>query len=112
LKVVETATPPAGWKAAGGQSEHPFQRVSIYNGTPGGQEYDLAPDAEKNVAGKIIQTWNLKDYRTMNLFLRCRYPDTSATLFMDVPSSYTSCTFTFALDKKGVFIGKSNLLCR
>jgi len=38
LKVVETATPPAGWKAAGGQ------------------EYDLAPDAEKNVAGKTIQT--------------------------------------------------------
>jgi len=80
--------------------------------TPGGQEYDLAPDAEKNLAGKITQTWNLKDYRTMNLFLRCRYHDTSATLFMDVPTSYTSCTFTFALDKKGVFIGKSNLLCR
>ena len=112
LKVVETATPPAGWKAAGGQSEHAFQRISIYNGTPGGQEYDLAPDGEKNVAGKTIQTWNLKDYRTMNLFLRCRYHDTSATLFMDVPVSYTSCTFTFALDKKGVFIGKSNLLCR
>jgi hypothetical protein len=112
LKVVETAAPPAGWKAAGGQSEHPFQRVSIYNGIPGGQEYDLAPDAEKSVAGKTIQTWNLKDYRTMNLFLRCRYHDTSATLFMDVPASYTSCTFTFTLDKKGVFIGKSNLLCR
>jgi hypothetical protein len=112
VKVVETPTPPADWKAASGQSEHPFQRVSIYNGTAGGQEYDLAPDGEKNVAGKIIQTWNLKDYRIMNLFLRRRYHDTSATLFMDVPASYTSCTFTFTLDKKGVFVGKSNLLCR
>ncbi len=112
LKVAETATPIAGWKAAGGQSEHPFERVSVYNGTAAGQEYDLAPDDEKNSAGKIVQTWNLKDYRSMNLFLRCRYHDTSATLFMDVPASYTNCTFTFTLDKQGNFLGKSNLLCR
>jgi len=112
LKVAETATPIAGWKAANGQSEHPFERVSVYNGTAGGQEYDLAPDDEKNSAGKIVQTWNLKDYRSMNLFLRCRYHDTSATLFMDVPASYTNCTFTFTLDKQGNFLGKSNLLCR
>ena len=48
----------------------------------------------------------------MNVFLRCRYHDTSATLFMDVPAVYTSCIFTFTLDKKGSFLGKSNLLCR
>ena len=112
IKVSETATPIANWKAATGQSERAFERVSILNGTPGAQEYDLAPDNEKNTAGKIIQTWNLKDYRTMNLFLRCRYHDTSATLFMDVPATYTNCTFTFTLDKKGNFLGKSNLLCR
>ncbi len=112
IKVSETATPIANWKTANGQSEHAFERVSIYNGTPGAQEYDLAPDDEKNTAGKIIQTWNLKDYRAMNLFLRCRYHDTSATLFMDAPAIYTTCTFTFTLDKKGNFLGKSNLLCR
>src|SRR5260370_42641742 len=46
LKVAETATPIAGWKAAGGQSDHPFERVSVYNGTAPGQYYDLAPDHE------------------------------------------------------------------
>jgi len=111
-KVTETATPIAGWKAAAGQSGHAFQRVSVYNAPPGGQEYDLAPDGEKNTAGKILQTWNLKDYRSMNLFVRCRYHDTSATLFMDVPASYTNCTFTFTLDNQGNFLGKSSLLCR
>jgi hypothetical protein len=48
----------------------------------------------------------------MNIYLRCRYHDTSATIFTDVPTSYTTCTFTFTLDKQGNFLGKSNLLCR
>ena len=112
LKVYDTATPVAGWTATGGQSEHAFERVSIYNGTAVGQHYDLAPDDEKNSSGKIIQTWKLANYRSMNIFLRCRYHDTSATIFMDVPASYTICTFTFTLDKKENFLGKSNLLCR
>jgi hypothetical protein len=103
-------TPP--WKPATAQSDHSFERSSLTNGTPGAQEYDLAPDDEKTTAGKTIQTWNLKDYRTMNLFLRCRYHDTSATLFIDIPATYTNSTLTFTLDKKGNFLGKSNLLCR
>ena len=45
----------------------------------------------------------------MNIYLRCRYHDTSATIFRDVPACYTTCTFT--LDKQGNFLGKSNLLC-
>jgi hypothetical protein len=101
LKVTETPTPPTPWKPATAQSDHSFERASLPNGTPGAQEYDLAPDDEKTTAGKTIQTWNLKDYRTMNLFLRCRYHDTSATLFIDIPATYTNCTLTFTLDKKG-----------
>src|SRR5262249_4257668 len=112
VKVTETAALAPGWKASSGQSEHAFERISVYNGAAGGKEYELAPDDEKNSAGKIIQTWKLKDYRTMNLFLRCRYHDTAAVLFMDLPANLTTCTFTFTLDKKGNFLGKSSMICR
>lgn len=112
IKVTETAAPGPGWKAENGQSEHAFQRVSIYNGTAGGKEYELAPDDEKNNAGKIVQTWKLKDYRSMNLFMRCRYHDTAAVLVADLPPSLAVCTFTFTLDKKGNFLGKSSVVCR
>ena len=112
LKSYDTATTVTGWTSAGGQSEHAFERVSIYNGTAAGEHSDLAPDDEKNTAGKIVQTWKLKDYRSMNIYLRCRYHDTSATIFADVPVSYTICTLTFTLDKQGNLLGKSSLLCR
>jgi hypothetical protein len=112
LQVNETAAASPGWQASGGQVEHKFERVSIYNGKAGGQEYDLAPDDEKQVAGKTVQRWNLKDYRTMNLFLRCRYHDTAVVLFADLAPNLKTCTLTFTLDKKGVFLGQSTLLCQ
>ena len=112
LKVTESAAPVPGWKAAGGQAEHAFERISVFNGNAGGQEYDLAPDDEKNRAGKIVQTWNLKNYRSMNIFLRCRYHDTPAVLFMDLPVNLSACTLSFKLDQKGTFLGKSSVLCR
>ena len=96
-----------------GKAEHRFERVSIYNGTAGGKEFELAPDEGKDSAGpKIVQTWNLKDYRSMNIFLRCRYHDTGIIKNLDAPANLRSCTLTFTLDKKGVYAGKSTLLCR
>ena len=112
IKVTESAAAGSGWKAEAGKSEHAFQRISVYNGKAGGEEYDLAPDDEKNSGGKIVQTWKLSNYRSMNLFMRCRYHDTAAVLFMDLPANLTACTFSFTLDKKGTFIGKSSVTCR
>jgi len=113
VEATESVTPVKGWSiSGGGKVEHKFERVSIFNGKAGGQEYELAPDDEKKNAGKIVQTWNLKDYRSMNLFLRCRYHDTSVVLFSDLAPALTTCTFTFALDKNGTFLGKSSLQCR
>ena len=112
IAVVESAKPPNGWGASGGQVERPFERVSIFNGKQGGQEYELAPDDEKKSNGKIVQSWLLKDYRSMNLFMRCRYHDTPAVLSIDLPLKLETCTFTFQLDSKGEFIGKSTLICR
>jgi hypothetical protein len=98
---------------AAGKVEHRFERVSIYNGTAGGKEFELAPDEGKDSAGpKIVQAWNLKDYRSMNIFLRCRYHDTDVVKNLDAPANLQTCTLTFTLDKKGVYVGKSTLLCR
>ena len=112
LTVTETATPVEGWKTAGGKSEHAFERISIYNGTAGGKECDLAPDAQSQMSTHVSQTWNLKDYRSMNIFLRCRYHDTAMVLYRDVPAGVQACTFTFTSEKKGDFLGKSALTCR
>jgi hypothetical protein len=112
VSVSETIAATQGWKSTPGQSDRAFERVSIFNGNAGGKEYELAPDEEKQAGGKIVQTWKLKDYRSMNIFLRCRYHDTPAVLLRDLPSNLATCTLTFALDKKGNFIGKSAVVCR
>jgi hypothetical protein len=60
----------------------------------------------------VVQTWNLNAYRTMNIFLRCRYRDTSVVLSMDLPPNLQTCTFSFETDSKGKITGKPGLLCR
>ena len=112
LKVTETASPVDGWKSVSTPKEHNFERVSIYNIDKEGREYDLAPDDQARTTAKIVQAWKLKDYRSMKIFLRCRYHDTAVVLSTEAPPALTRCTFTFALDKNGNFIGKSDLLCR
>ena len=112
VKVTETAAPIDGWKSSSTPREHNFERVSIYNIDKEGREYDLAPDDQAGTGGKVVQSWKLKDYRSMKIFLRCRYHDTAAVLYTEAPAALTRCTFTFALDKNGSFIGKSDLVCR
>jgi hypothetical protein len=112
LKVTETASRVEGWKSISTPKEHDFERVSIYNVDQEGREYELAPDDQARTAGKVVQTWRLQDYRSMKIFLRCRYHDTAVVLYTEAPRSLTRCTFTFALDKNGNFIGRSDLVCR
>jgi len=112
LKVTETASPMEGWRSSSKPKQHDFERVSIYNVDKDGREYDLAPDDQSRTGGKVVQSWNLKDYRSMKIFLRCRYHDTAAVLYTEAPAVLTRCTFTFALDKNGDFIGESDLVCR
>jgi hypothetical protein len=93
---VTAATPltcPASIKAA--KSEHKFERPSIYNGTPGKQEYELAPDDTQTQGKQVRETWNLADYRDMNLFVRCRYLGTAATVVADIPAPLKTCIFSF-----------------
>ena len=106
LPGQNTFTCPAA--AAG----HPFDRVSIYNGKQGGQEYELAPDDDKKVGGKVTQAWFLKDYRTMNIFLRCRYQGTDTVISKDIPANVQTCTFVFDISAKGDITGGRSFVCR
>jgi len=112
ITVAESVAPISGWTGAPAKAQHSFQRISVYNGTPGNQEYDLAPDDEKEKGTRITQTWDLKAYRTMNIFLRCRYHDTSVVLLRDLPPDLTACTLRFSLNAKGDIVGDSSMECR
>jgi hypothetical protein len=116
--AAETPTPltcPATLNPSGasGQGAAPqFERINIYNGKPGGEEYDLAPDDQTEAGRKITQMWFLKDYRSMPIFVRCRYRGTKAVTTLDVPAKYQKCTFTFEMDKQGTITGKSEFGCK
>jgi hypothetical protein len=86
--------------------------ISVYNSKSGGQEYDLAPDDEKRQENRITQTWMLKGYRSMNIFLRCRYRGTSAVLTMGLAVRIESCVLRFTADNQGRVSGESDMECR
>ena len=98
--------------ATGPGAAHEFERINIYNGKPGGAEYDLAPDDQTEAGRKITQAWILKDYRTMPIFVRCRYRGTNTVNTLDVPPKYLKCTLTFEMDKKNTIVGKSEFSCK
>ena len=107
-------TCPATWTPPGTTPPGParnFERINIYNGKPGRQEYDLAPDDETQTGRKIKQTWFLNDYRSMDIFVRCRYRGTDAVKTLDVPAKYQKCTFTFEMDKQNNITGKPSFSC-
>jgi len=112
ITVSETAAATDGWSAEAGSSKHRFQMPKIYNGKPGGEEYELKPDGQKTVGKKTIFLWKLSDYRDLNLFVRCVYHGTSATVTADIPASLTTCTATLELSPKGDVIGRSEMACK
>jgi hypothetical protein len=95
ITVMGTASVAAPWQAESAKSDHKFERPSIYNGTPGNQEYDLAPDHTQTAGKRVRETWNLADYREMNLFVRCRYLGTTATVVTNIPAPLRTCVFSF-----------------
>ncbi len=112
IEVTESASLVPGWTSAPGKRVRKFENASIYNGEPGGKEFELAPDEQKDDGAKVLQTWRLRGYRTMNVFLRCRYQDTAAALQIDLPLRIETCTFRFSITKKGAIVGSRELVCR
>jgi len=111
ITTTESAQAPRGWSATPSTAKHSFERISVYNGNPGGQEFELAPDDEAKRGNRVIQTWHLRGYRTMNIFLRCRYHDSSVVLTKDLPPHIQTCTLRFALEQ-GKIAGESAMECR
>lgn len=110
--IALAAQAPAPLTCPATLAGHEFERINIYNGKPGGEEYDLAPDDETRAGGKITQVWFLKDYRSKGIFVRCRYRGTNAVTTLDAPAKYQKCSFTFEMDKKGNITGKPEFLCK
>src|ERR1700674_4339809 len=86
VTVNESIAPPRLWQNGPVSVERTFERISVYNGKNGGEEFELAPDTQQRARSSVLQTWNLKAYRTMNIFLRCRYQNTAAVLWMNLPA--------------------------
>ena len=112
ITVSETAAATDGWSAEAGSSKHRFQMPKIYNGKPGGEEYELKPDGQKTVGKKTVFLWKLTDYRDLNLFVRCVYHESSATVTANIPTALTTCTATLELSPKGDVIGRSEMACK
>jgi hypothetical protein len=74
VTVSETATAAEGWSVRTAQVKQSFERISVFN-KDSEHEYDLAPDGQKQEGSKVSQTWNLSSYRTVPLFLACRYQE-------------------------------------
>jgi len=112
ITTSETAAQIDGWTAEAASSKHRFQMPKVYNGKPGGEEYELKPDDQKTAGKKTIFLWKLSDYRDLNLFVRCVYHGTSATVTADIPAALKTCTATVELTSKGEVVGRSEMACK
>ncbi len=101
LTVKDSAVPVQGWHVEPTEASHSFERISVYNGQANAKEFELAPDRQRSSGNRFTQTWNLKGYRTMNIFLRCRYRDTSVVLSTDIPQQLNTCLFQFTRGDEG-----------
>jgi hypothetical protein len=112
LVVAEQPRPTPGWSGASGNNEHRFKTVSVYNGHSGKEEYELKPNDESKQGHAVTLSWRLKDYRDMNLFVRCFYYDTQATITADLPARLSTCSVSLQLDAKNEITGRSTMSCR
>lgn len=112
IEVDESVLPIPGWSTDPVKQQRKFERISVFNGKAGGREFDLAPDDQKEAGNRVTQTWILGGYRTMNIFLRCRYHDTPVVVYKDLPPGIETCTLRFSANRKGTIIGQSDMACR
>lgn len=111
ITVEESAAPAPSWSVAPAKSQHSFERISVYNVGADNQEFDLAPDDQKEKGAKITQTWKVKDYRSLKVFMRCRYSGTSVVLLRELPPDVTACTLQFTNTANGIVAGESSMDC-
>ena len=113
-----TAKGVPGWTLDGkvGAGTHAFAAITIYNKDPkaeaAGFPAILAPDDEKADGNKVVQTWNLKDYRDLPIMLVCQYRNTKATLTRELPAELQTCVFRFELTRNAQLLAKPEVKCQ
>lgn len=111
ILVVETASQASGWVTEDAKRVHPFERMSVFN-KRANREFDLAPDSQRRVGGTTIQEWVLVGYRSMPVYIRCRYMGTAVAFVAELGSQVERCTMRIAVDSRGQIEGKSVSECR
>ena len=72
----------------------------------------VAPDDTAKQGKNVLLTWAVKDYRQENLFVRCFYFDTGATVTANIPAAVNKCSVTLELTSSGQIVGKSRMKCQ
>jgi hypothetical protein len=112
LLVEESASPPSGWNAVSATAKRGFERISIYQRSPEGEEFDLAPDEQKQTTTNTSQVWNLPTDRSMPIFLRCRYRNSAVVLETKISLALHKCTLDYVHNARGMISGASEVQCR
>ena len=112
LTVTDQPQTPNGWSGADARAEHAFKTLKVYNGDPGKEEFDLKPDGQSKQGKMVTLSWNLNGYRDMNLFVRCFYHGTDATINATVPKSVAKCSVTLGFSSNNEIQGKSVMKCQ
>lgn len=113
-----TAKGAPGWTLDGKveSGPHAFAAITIYNQDPkaeaAGFPAILAPDDEQTTGNKVVQTWNLKDYRDLPIMLVCQYRNTKATLTRELPAELKTCVFRFELTRNAQLLAKPEVKCQ
>jgi len=109
---ISSTAPHAGWQVKGNGTSADLHSTSIYNLDKNGmQEYELAPDDTQQRANHVKQTWNLEDYRTLPLYLRCNFGN-GISAFREIPRSLKTCNLEFDLDKVHPISGRPKIICK
>lgn len=111
VKTSESAQAAGGWSVEGATAVHAFERISVYNAGVDRREFDLAPDEDRPNGKHVVQVWHLQGYRTLPVFLKCRYRNTPVVLTRELPPRIKTCTLKLLLDR-GKIVGDSTMECR
>jgi len=124
--VAQTVSCPAaltpkgapGWTLDGKvePGPHAFAAIAIYNKDPQAEAAGfpalLAPDDEQTEGNKVVQKWNLKDYRDLPIMLVCQYRNTKATLTRELPAELKTCVFRFEITHDRRLLAKPEVKCQ
>ena len=108
----------AGWTLDGKvePGPHAFAAITIYNKDPQAEAAGfpalLAPDDEQTEGNKVVQKWNLKDYRDLPIMLVCQYRNTKATLTRELPAELKTCVFRFEITHDRRLLAKPEVKCQ